>query len=1355
MLAYFFKFQNCLIKLFSFVNMETTCCQTFLSMSSDETEGYPHPKRIKIENSRERIEKWEQHQLEQRTLCVGEHTYSSNEPIYVSEGSYNLSQHAWRLEKESSDTEKKSRTSQFTYFKPWINDKLKCRLLENKLFTKSWNPENADQNILKDDTFLNECGQLSSASLYNIWNVNKKWKSLYEIKSFQGELSTNIDKNNNKNSDNELKGNASVSSLNTTLFQVSSQKIDTDEKLKEHQFLDVPFLCSINSVYQETENKDRNNCLKKLPTEENNEQLDKRKRKSFILPILNCFQSRQTLEILHSKFFVNENIHKFPSVSNTLNKKILSSNLKMQEKNIKNQTYVMQHEKVCCSQNISEKEKLQNDNSAVNASSVRSKCNECNHQSINNQVPGSLAADVKKMHVANFRYNCDNIECDLMFAENNFEGKQLKNSDSGEEQEPDNLRIHTYIGSGKSQNNRCYKSINILKCTLGKVSCENVEIFNIKNTTIPLITEILRKDILNINYDMDYSNYNMHVESILSSTKIIDIKPHSTTHVATEGNCPYNPGQDFLYSRDTCNVLTGKKLSEQKICFHDMLFRGFKAWPSYKDVHKYQEVDIIISWNLLYEILKSKVQYIILEVIPSICNNSNNSDTQINLQAKLEYKNMTTITNCASFFGIISGLHPIEEKCTQVEKYALYCRKQIQFNMSLNNSWTKNTQSQPIYKTYPSIRKENINCKLMKNIIYELHHNTHFSRTIAKKEDSYVLTTETLFHKQQRKSPKGKCVTQYCLLTNEGIEIHNPVSMFNSEGKDMSLILPDDNFDSFCLWKTFWCNTKKIQDLTKIKFRLNYLPSVSQMKIEKLSRKCSNLHKPVVTLKQKKKQKQIQIYKSSHFIREKLKTLHFVLSANKKFKTRVLRISFTNEARYFFPKFLRTATKVSIDKKDYCNCRELPRNSCNLATQKCISLIFDTYEKIPLSTDSEELDQIQFTKHVNSNNEICIEDRKVSSLTNMYRVPDKSNDALLLPGLPPTMVATCSSLLQQGSERNKTEYPKDIDPHIYYLENEYKYVNFPASGINFGNIGFSGDRQCDTSAFHSGSLLGEDKMKKSGESKCRISLSHHTKIQYEEINSIVQYPAVTNSAVSDNSLYSKTQGEEMTTFSLYEDIQTDSNFGTFNSEPMTMTQNLEYLNEEGEISAKQNYITQKNQKQTEMNGNTAIGLILSHSEDESEICHASGEKLKTHFSIKNNGCLEDVEDSKRKNITEFELKSKFDLVLEELCVFHEISKENENNISKVETNIQEHSFELNNSVEMEENFQSISQKKVCISSPICGIIAEENINKQNQSSLKEKPTRNGGQEEHESCSSDMPDEELLYTPDKGKHMELL
>ncbi|XP_006018854.1 RAD51-associated protein 2 [Alligator sinensis] len=367
----------------------------------------------------------------------------------------------------------------------------------------------------------------------------------------------------------------------------------------------------------------------------------------------------------------------------------------------------------------------------------------------------------------------------------------------------------------------------------------------------------------------------------------------------------------------------------------------------------------------------------------------------------------------------------------------------------------------------------------------------------------------------------------------------------------------------------------------------------------------------------------------------------------------------------------------------------------------------------------------------------------------MYPVPDKSNDALLLPGLPPTMVATCSSLLQQGSERNKMEYPKDIDPHIYYLENEYKYVNFPASGINFGNIGFSGDRQCDTSAFHSGPLLGEDKMKKSGESQCRISLSQHTKIQYEEINSIVQYPAVTNSTVSDNSLYSKTQGEEMTTFSLYEDIQTDSNFGTFNSEPMTMTQNLEYLNEEGEISAKQNYITQKNQKQTEMNGNTAIGLILSHSEDEFEICHASGEKLKTHLSIKNNGCLEDVQDSKRKNITEFELKSIFDLVLEELCVFHEISKENENNISKVETNIQEHSFELNNSEEMEENFQSISQKKVCISSPICGIIAEENINKQNQSSLKEKLTRNGGQEEHESCSSDMPDEELLYTPDEA------
>ncbi|XP_019392920.1 PREDICTED: RAD51-associated protein 2 [Crocodylus porosus] len=1011
----------------------------------------------------------------------------------------------------------------------------------------------------------------------------------------------------------------------------------------------------------------------------------------------------------------------------------------------------MQREKVYCSQNISEaeKEKLQNDNSAVNASSVHSKCNECNHQSINNQVPGSLAVNVKKMRLANFRYNCDNAECDLMFAENNFEGKKLKNSDSSEEQEQKNLRIHTYIGSGKSQNNICSNSINILKCTLGKVSCKNVEIFNIQNTTIPLITEVLRKEVLSINYDMDYSNYNMNVELMLASTKIIDIKLQLTTHVATAGNCPYNPGQDMPCSRDSCNVLTRKKLSERKICFHDKLLRGFKVWPSYKDVNKYKEADIIISWYLLYEILKSKKQYIILEVVPSICNNSNNSDTQINLQAKLlEYKNVTTITNCAAFFGIISCLHPIEEKCTRVEKYALYCRKQIQFNMSLNNSWTKNTQSQQIYKTYPSICKENISSTLMKNIIYELHHNMRFSRTIAKKEDSYVLTMETLFHKQQGKSPKGRCVTQY----SEDIEIHNTVSMFNSEGKDMSLILPADNFDSFCLWKTFWCNTNKIQDLMKIKFRLNYLPSVSQIKIEKLTRKCSNLHKPVVTLKQKKEKKQIKMYNSSNFIMEKLKTLYFILSENKKSKTKILRnrISFTNEARYFFPKFLRTTKKVSIDKKDYCNCRELPRNSCNLATQKCTSFIFDTYEKIPLSTDSEELDQIQFIKHVNSNNEICIEDRKVSSLTNMYCVPDKLND-VLLPGLPPTMVPTCSSLLQQSSQRNKMEYTKDIDPHIYYLENEYKYVNVPASGINFGNISFSGDRQCDTSAFHSGPLPGEDKMKKSGESQCRISLGQDTKIQYEEINSIVQYPAVTNSTVSDNNLYSKTQGEEMTTFSLYEDIQTDSNFGTFNSEPMTMTQNLEYLNEEGKISAKQNYITQKNQKQTEMNGKTAIGLILSHSEDESEICHASGEKLKTHLSIKNNGCLEDVDDSKIKNITEFDLKSKYDLVLEELCVFHEIGKENEKNISKVETNIQGHSFELNNSEEMEEQHlsKSISQKKVCISSPVCGIRAGENVNKQNQSSLMEKIARNGGQEEHESCSSDMPDEELLYTPDKA------
>ncbi|XP_039387631.1 RAD51-associated protein 2 [Mauremys reevesii] len=1328
--------------------------QTFLSMSSNEADGYPYPKRIKIENNHTSVEKEEQQQLEQRTFLVDECRKSSNKPIYLSEGSLHFSQNACRLEKEISGRERKTSMCEFIDFKPWINEKLQCRLLENKLFTKKWNIENEEHSIIRDDSLLNVNGHSSEEGLYQTWNVNKNSK--------------NIAENNKTDNDNELKLNASLSSVNTDLFQVktSSQKIGTDNKWKKHQLLDVPFLCGINSTFSEIKNNDRNNCLKKLPTEENKdhygnesesvEQLGNKEKNAspHTFPTLKLFKNIQTFKIPQTIFFMKGNISKCSNASNTLNSNI-STNLKeLEQKNFKHQTYVMQSAKIYCSQNISmiRKQKFQNDKNIVNAASVCSEFNKSNHQSVSKQKTLALAEEEEKITENNLRNNMNSVKCNQMFAKRIVKEKELGNEEGNEDQEPNiYLSVHTYFGSKTTQSDECSNPTNILKRTWGKVSYEDVT-FNIQETTIPLISEVLRNRDLNINYDMHCANCNRNLhesELKLSTTKILDIKRYLSKTVVTKGNCPYSTTQDLPDTRDIDKILKRKKLTEPKIFFHDMLLGSLRTRPGSlnEEVLKHQEDDSIIGWFHLYEKLKSVEQYSIPELITSINNNS----THIYLQVTVsEQQNVNTIKSNLAFFPYnINCLHPAEEKCIPVEKNPFYCRKQVKRNSHINNNLEGNTKSQQKYITYPGMCKEIINPKLVKNVGFQLHHKyqkIHYSSTVTEHKEASFLHKRALFHNQQRAPPEGRCAKQYCLLSRGSTGMHSIISMFDSEEKDSKrqllvangLLLPRDNFDSSFLWKRNWCSTKKILTETNLGL-LNYLPSISKMKFEKLNNKCSNLQMLVATIKHKKK-KQRKIHNIA-FPKEKFKTLHSVLSENIKNRSRRITnsVNFAHEATNLIPKYLRTANKENSDKKGYANCRQLQKNCCSSLPKIPFFSIFDTYEKIPLSTDSEEMEQIPLVRQINPNNEKYIEESTVASIKSVHNVPAKS-DVCILPEL--STIVNCNSELLPDSRNSQ------------HLENERKYVHFLNTGLNYGNIFhcFLDNGQCSTSPFYCGSFTDKDVVLKTEEGHCRSFLSDDTEKLCEEMNSILQSQIVRSSEVSyNNNMYFKVHREETMTFSLDEDIQKDRNFCTLNSKPMTIKQNLEDLQEVGEISSGKNYITNKNQLQTILHGSRSTNLILSYSEDESAICVASGDKLIPHLSIMDNGCIEDMTDqhlpSESKNISEFEMKSKFDLVLEELCMFHEISKEHENKLSKVETNtIQENPQELNNSEGVDENLKSVSQTKVCISFPICGTTAGQNITKNNQSSFKGKIlSRNVKQKvPHEFCSSSMSDEELLY-----------
>lgn len=240
-------------------------------------------------------------------------------------------------------------------------------------------------------------------------------------------------------------------------------------------------------------------------------------------------------------------------------------------------------------------------------------------------------------------------------------------------------------------------------------------------------------------------------------------------------------------------------------------------------------------------------------------------------------------------------------------------------------------------------------------------------------------------------------------------------------------------------------------------------------------------------------------------------------------------------------------------------------------------------------------------------------------------------------------------------------------------------------------------------------------------------------------------------AMTDTDL--QLQAKETAQFSLQGHKQTNK---PSTSDPATLKQHLEYAKAQEERNYEEMHVTNESQCETVMNY-----LIMSYSEDKSTTFIASEEELKMPLSIMNNGCLEDVKDNylplENKITHKFELKRKFDLVLEELRMFHEISKESVNNLSSLETDLPSSYWELNNAEGADENMARVSQRKMCISSPTRGATMEEHKTDINERSLHEKILNENEDQKvsKEYSISIMSNTEFLHSPEEGKHIELL
>lgn len=164
-----------------------------------------------------------------------------------------------------------------------------------------------------------------------------------------------------------------------------------------------------------------------------------------------------------------------------------------------------------------------------------------------------------------------------------------------------------------------------------------------------------------------------------------------------------------------------------------------------------------------------------------------------------------------------------------------------------------------------------------------------------------------------------------------------------------------------------------------------------------------------------------------------------------------------------------------------------------------------------------------------------------------------------------------------------------------------------------------------------------------------------------------------------------------------------------------------------------------------------------HPKNDSSECF--NHQFETHLSVGNNECFQDLTAKCLSTdvltiANNFEMKSKFNLVLEELRMFHEISKENEI-LSTVETNNrQENYFVESNAVEevkmeIKKGLKMGTENKLCSSSLLGDMIASPNMHKKHQSLFKWKTVpKNGEQEVPNDCCLRTPEEELLYSTSK-------
>lgn len=415
--------------------------------------------------------------------------------------------------------------------------------------------------------------------------------------------------------------------------------------------------------------------------------------------------------------------------------------------------------------------------------------------------------------------------------------------------------------------------------------------------------------------------------------------------------------------------------------------------------------------------------------------------------------------------------------------------------------------------------------------------------------------------------------------------------------------------------------------------------------------------------------------------------------------------------------------------------KKKPSNSFSMTTESVHFPVLEIYKKFPFSMDFDDMNKIPLTKGISYKSKSCPE--QVMHMENWN---------------------LCST--------------NTVKTHIKYLpefiQNNHEYINEKFYEINIHNQELDTERKPELSQSSSFNFkyMFEDFFNIRQQA---ILTSHNTKHSSEQNNSMI----ITQVLTFGNLLQSKIEGkkhnlilkkeEKATAQSLTKTCQVHKDIritkeeknSFYSMDGMLSVQPVSFMSKKVNVETTK-YVNQDNpadrNKYERILQNELAGL--KHFYPKNDSTERVNHQLEIDLSIRNNDCFQDltVQCLSTEALTiakDFEMKSKFDLVLEELHMFHEISKENEI-LSAVETNNGQGNYLGENDVEMKmeikKDLKMGTVNKICASSVLCDTVpAGPYTHERHQSLFKWKTVPQTKEQEvpSEHCCPRTSEEDLL------------